>query len=417
MLDQTESLPEDLLGGPPGGLPDLSEDWITQSLAHTAGAPSPEIFRLWAAIGAVAGALERRVFASTAQGPIYPNLFILLVAPPAIGKSIAISPIGGIWRETQKIHVAPDSLTKASLVDSLAKADRKIITPAGLVEYHSLACCVPELGVLMPAHDLEIMSTMTRLYDNEPSYSEERRTLNRSIDISRPQINILAGTQPGFLASFLPEVAWAQGFMARFIMIYSGVSPKIDLFDERPIREADRKVLVKRMSAWCELVGEALFTSGAKAALRLWHDAGCLPVPEHSKLEHYNGRRIMHVIKLSLISAISRTSTLVIDTCDVDRAKGWLLRAEGTMPDIFRQMVGKSDNQTIQELHFFLFREYSKNKKPLHEAVVYDFLRQHAPSDKIEKIIQIAERSNVIVRMAGSPAFYTPKPKSSHGVE
>ena len=100
----------------------------------------------------------------------------------------------------------------------------------------------------------------------------------------------------------------------------------------------------------------------------------------------------------------------------MQRALGWLLHAEKLMPDIFRHMVGKSDSQTIQELHFFLFREYAKNKKPLHESVIFHFLSQHAPSDKIPKIIEIAERSNIIVRVAGSP-FYTPKPKNEHGVE
>jgi hypothetical protein len=399
---------------------DESNDWITKYLAYSEGAPTPKLFRLWAAIGAIAGTLERRVFVSTAQSLMFPNLFILLVAPPAVGKSIAIDPIAGLWRDTQKIHVAPDSVTKASLIDALVKADRKILVPNAsppqLLEYHSLACCVSELGVLLPSHDLEFLSSINIMYDNRANYREERRTLNRTIDISRPQLNILAGSQPGFMASLLPEEAWSMGTTSRMIMVYAGQTPYVELFDRAAPDVGMYKELVKALTRLTDLIGEARFTTEAKACIREWHKAGGPPIPEHSKLEHYRGRRIINVLKLAMISMASRTGGLVIELCDVQRALGWLLHAEKLMPDIFRHMVGKSDSQTIQELHFFLFREYAKNKKPLHESVIFHFLSQHAPSDKIPKIIEIAERSNIIVRVAGSP-FYTPKPKNEHGVE
>ena len=399
---------------------DPNVDWISRYLAYSDGTPTPKLFRLWAAIGAIAGTLERRVFVSTAQSLMFPNLFILLVAPPAVGKSVAIDPIAGLWRDTQKIYVAPDSVTKASLIDSLAKADRKILVPNAvpptLLEYHSLACCVSELGVLLPSHDLEFLSAINIMYDNRANYREERRTLGRSLDISRPQLNILAGSQPGFMASLLPEEAWSMGTTSRMIMVYAGQTPYVELFDRPQADGGQYKALVKSLTALTNLIGEARFTTEAKARIRDWHKMGGPPVPEHSKLEHYRGRRIINVLKLAMISMASRTGALVIELCDVERALSWLLHAERLMPDVFRHMVGKSDSQTIQELHFFLFREYAKNKKALHESVIYHFLAQHAPSDKISKIIEIAERSNIIVRQAGTQ-FFIPRPKNEHGVE
>lgn len=392
-------------------------DWISSWLAYTDGQPTPKIFRLWSAIGAVAGALERRVFISTAQSPVYPNLFLLLVAPPGVGKSIAIDPIAQLWRDTKKLHVAPDSVTKASLVDSIAKADRKIlIPPASLLEYHSLACCASELGVLMPSHDLEFLSFLNAMFDNRPNYREERRTLGRSIDISRPQMTILAGSQPGFMASLFPEEAWAMGTTSRMIMVYSGESPRIELFDQAPKSTKGYGDLVVQLTRMCDLLGEATCTQEAKIKIREWYNAGCEPVPEHSKLEHYKIRRILFILKLVVVSAVSRTGGLVVDGPDVDRALAWLFDAEKKMPDIFRHMVGKSDSQTIQELHFFIYREYAKNKKPLHEAVIYHFLSQHAPSDKIPRIIETAVRSNVMQKVGDQP-LYIPRPKNSHGME
>jgi hypothetical protein len=56
------------------------QDWIESFLRSTSEHPSPEIFRRWAAISAIAGALQRRVWTITASAPTHPNMYILLVA-------------------------------------------------------------------------------------------------------------------------------------------------------------------------------------------------------------------------------------------------------------------------------------------------------------------------------------------------
>ena len=101
---------------------------------------------------------------------------------------------------------------------------------------------------------------------------------------------------------------------------------------------------------------------------------------------------------------------------DVTRAKDWLLGAEQVMPDIFREMSGKSDLLVLQELHFFMWQAYAKNKKPLHEGMLIHFLTGKVPSEKINRILEIAERSNMMTRHAGTKT-YTPTPKNTHGQE
>src|SRR5882724_11244346 len=205
----------------------VAGDWLDQYMSYTDGITSPEIYRLWSGISAIAGALERRVWVETSRGVLYPNMFCLLVGPPGVGKSNAISIVEELWYSSKKFKVAPNNVTKAALVDALLEADRKIILPngGGLVEYHCLLTSSSEFGVLVPAHDLEFLSVLNYIYDNPKVYRENRRSLNKNIEIIHPQITILAGTQPGFLASLLPEEAWSMGFTSRIIMIYAGVPP------------------------------------------------------------------------------------------------------------------------------------------------------------------------------------------------
>ena len=163
-------------------------------------------------------------------------------------------------------------------------------------------------------------------------------------------------------------------------------------------------------------MGRCVFTQDAQVELVRWYRAGLDPAPEHSKLMHYNGRRLLNILKLSMIAAVSRSCALEITLHDLTRARDWLLHAEELMPDVFREMTQKSDAQVIQELHFFLWRLWVKEKKGIHESRLIHFLHNRVPSEKILRVIEMAERSNIISRAAGT-STYVPRAKHEHGVE
>ena len=392
-------------------------DWIESFMDFTEGVPTPEIFRLWTAITVMAGTLERKVWVQTGMRPLYPNLFTLLVAPPGIGKSNSIDYATDLWTGVKDLRVAPNNMTKASLIDSLAKSNRTLISPDGeLFEFHSMVVPSSEFGVLIPAHDTEFLNVLNIVWDNPGLYKEVRRTLAKDIAIINPQMTILAGSQPGFLATLLPEEAWVMGFTSRLLMIYSATTPKIDIFHQPPNRAAAQKVLMESLKGFCSVMGVCDFTPEAKREIVRWQDGGCQPLPQHSKLQHYLPRRMLHILKLSIISCMSRTRGYLIGAEDVQRAMTWLFQAEALMPDIFRDMVGKSDSQVIQELWFYLWQIWVKDKKPIHESVLFRFLQQRLPSEKVLKVIETAERSHFIQLHEGTSS-YSPRPKQDFGVE
>jgi hypothetical protein len=394
-------------------------DWLDLYLDWTSGIISPDIFRQWTGIGALAAALERRVWIETSSGPLYPNLFTLLVAPPGVGKTEGIKRAEELLMATKKFKVAPKSVTSASLVDAVNESAQRIPLAGGLVEFASLFLPAGELGVLLPAHDLGFLSILNDLYDNPPNYTEKRRTLDRNTDIVRPQINILGGSQPAYLTSLLPEEAWNMGFTSRMIMVYANAAPKKPLFEFSPgttVANAARRVtLVKHLSALAGLHGPFTLTQAAMDNVTKWHLAGGPPIPQHSRLAHYNSRRTIHLLKLSMAASASRSLRLEITELDVERAKTWLFASEALMPDIFRDMVGRSDGQVIKELHMYLWAEHVRTKQPLHESLLFDFLSARVPSERVKVIIEVAERSNVLIREANS-TNYIPKPIHQHGV-
>lgn len=388
-------------------------DWVTSFLNFTERTPSPAVLRRWAAIAGISGALERRVWTYSAGKNVYPNLYVFLVAAPAVGKTVAIDPVGRLWTETKKLHVAPNNLTRAALVDALNRSSRDFLTKSGLYDYHSLLVPCRELGVLISSYDLSFLSILNDIYDNPPSYREERRMLEgRQIDIINPHITLLAAAQPDFLAAVLPEEAWGQGFMSRVIMIFSATPRALaDPFDETPEDTGLHHSLLDHIEALGECYGGFVWHPAAKADFSQWYRHGFPPKPDHIRLQHYASRRVIHVMKLAMCSSASRGTTLVLTPEDMDRARAWLLDAEGTMPDVFRAMMSRSDVQTLRELHFYMWRAWMvlppDQRKPIPDGVPWEWLAERVPSERVSHILGIAEKSGLLKK---TPHGWTPRP-------
>lgn len=402
----------------------------------TEGVPSPDQFRLWAGIGLVAGALERRVWARAARARTFPNTYILLTAAPGVGKQV-VALVEQLWRSVTEpgvadvpvFKVAPSQMTKAALVDAIAKSGQlKILRNSVTREpvnakYSSLLVAAEEFQVLLPTYDTEYIATLNLIFNNpEVPYQEVRRTGSvKELSIDRPQLNILAGVQPSYFTQTFPEEAWSTGLARRIMMIYAAEAPFQELFQdhvdcvEHPIWEQLRGQLAKLAC----LYGEMSWETAAAERLGAWHNAKGPPTPTHSKLSGYNNSRTMFAIKLSIISAIAGTGEMIIREEDVKRALVWLVTAEARMPDVFREMVGKSDSQIIDELHYMMILEQSKTKnQALTTAQLWEFLRQRVPSEKIEKIILSAERSGVISHPGGASDLWLARPvRGVRGVE
>lgn len=408
--------------------PSWDSDLITDFLAYTEGAYSPTVFRLWSAISMVAGGLERRVWAKVGPPRTYPNVYILLVAAPGIGKQV-IDIVRGLWREVHEpgtkikaFHVAPNQMTKAALIDSLAKAKSSRIFSDGLLTYHSLLIAAEEFQVLLPSYDTEYISALNYMFNSpDHPYEEVRRTGSvKEVAIELPQLNILAGVQPSYFVSTFPEEAWTTGFARRIIMIYAHETPFRELFHDEIRDEELHLKIISRLGRLSQLYGQCLWDPEGRDAIAAWHKAKGPPRPEHSKLVHYNNSRTMLLAKLCIVSAISRSGEKLIMVEDVRRAIGWLTEAERVMPDIFREMVGKSDSQVLEELHYFVTAMWAKEKGPSKSVrgdLVRKFLLQRAPHDKVESLLMVAERANIIARVAGTMDSWVPRPKHEHGVE
>jgi hypothetical protein len=391
-------------------------NWIDAFFEFTEFLPSPELFRKWSAIAAVAGALERKVWVHTQGSNLYPNLYTILVAPPGVGKSVLTSRVETLWHGLDDHFVASSNITKAALMDELNDANRTVVRPRETpptVTFNSLKILSNELGVLLPQYESEFMSTLTDIYDGS-RYSERRRSIKDKMDIERPQFNLLAATTPSHLKDFLPVGAFDQGFLSRSLLIYSGDMQIRPLFNTVQGNREAMRLIKQDMVRIGKLYGEMHFDESAADAITKWHMGGQLPRPEHPKLHNYCTRRTLHLLKLCMVSSASEGDTLTISLDQYRTALSWLIEAESYMPDIFKSMNSGGDSKVIEECWYFCYQLFSKKQQPVPESKVFNFLQQRIPAHSVERVADIMVRAGLLSKVDVNKIGVCYKPMEKH---
>ena len=385
------------------------DEWLGQFVSYTEETPVPDIFRLWAGISCLAGALERKCWMTISGKTLYPHMYIVLVGPPGSGKTFVTDEVEELWREIKELHVAPKSMSFASLGDALKDATRKIIRPGQIppyIEFNTLLIHSRELKILMPEYSSMMLDRLTDLWDCKV-WDERLRSGQTNYIIEKPQIHLLAGETPSYFTSMIPDNAWEGGFLSRTILIYAGQQRRMDLFSDASLSRENREPLVIGLKRRAQMFGKFEFTDQAVTLVRNWFLSGCEPQPEHAKLRHYISRRHIHLLKVMAVSSVSRGETMIIDDEDFGRAMSWMLYYKSQIEEIFKSAATSGDGRVIEEVWYWMYRERIRTGEPLRASIVSRFVSARVPAFHVGKVIQIMEEGGWVKKhLGGDGAFY-----------
>lgn len=382
------------------------ESWIAAFTEYTKGAQSNDLFRRWSAIGIIAGALERKVWIVSQGAEIYPNLYIFIVGPPGVGKTRQLNLAGELYNTltgsgTEYHKVARVSLTKASLMDQLSAAVRT--PPNGMETFNSMLILSYELGALIPNYDPDFLNALTYIYDGI-KYDEQRRgTKNDPLIIDRPQLTMVGCTTPSYLVNTMPPNAWDQGFLARVIIIYSSETEllPLNLNDEHPYDNKElQAALAADLKEMASRTGKLQFTAEAATLIHKWNnDEGEnsreATAPTHPRLQHYNTRRPVHLLKLCMIAAADVGNDR-IDVREVQLAFNWLFEAESQMNQVFMAMASGGIASVIHDCWHYCKLATALTNNVIPAAKVYIFLQGRLPSYEVKTAVELMIRSGIL---------------------
>jgi hypothetical protein len=198
----------------------LVDDWLDGFMYYSENSEPPEHFRLWTGISVIASALQRKCFLPWGSITFYPNMYIVLCAPSATRKGVAMG-FGMDFLETLPIAMAAESTTRESLIRELFKSAGKappIDSDGKYVAHSSLTVHSQEFTVFLGSGNTELMMDLTDWYDCRKNWTY--RTKHEGTDaIKGVWVNIQGATTPALIQSSLSLDAIGGGLTSRIIFV------------------------------------------------------------------------------------------------------------------------------------------------------------------------------------------------------
>jgi len=324
-----------------------SEKW----LSYTDNLVSPDSYLEWSWLYTVAASLQRRVWIGQYPQQLFPNMYVILVGSPGIGKGLCLKEVSALlkhWKYSDKmenpeylafmnsngkaeaadtlkgieqsrkdneqqswakkatiippalIPVAADATTYEALVHSMANCYDIIMTrrwdeegkkfiarPDG---HASLAFVLQELSSLMRKRTEDVVNFLLGLYDCPPDYGYMTKTQGED-RIRKGCINMLAGTTPSFMSSTFDDRLTDEGFNSRTFYVYAARNRKnqVRIANRSASQISFRQDLLNHIRRLTSLHGEIAVDDTVWSKLQTWWDA----------YENDKTKRANHSLKLT----------------------------------------------------------------------------------------------------------------------
>jgi dephospho-CoA kinase len=331
---------------------------------YNEGLISPDIYIDFSFYYLISAALQRRVWIGPTHSPLYPNLYIILVGEPGIGKGLVIKQISQILqfhklknpRETvennselssldkdfvkavaeadydeamRKIKgeskgakkgevdkpllfpVAAESTTYEALVNSLANSIRRINykhfderqqKEVMLPYAHSSICfCLEEISSLFRKKTEDLVNLLIQTYDCG-DYIYETKTQGKD-RIKRCCLSFFGGTTPGFMQSTFDDRLLTEGFASRTFFLFAASNRKtaVRIPDLSHEQVAAYYHIVNHVQKLSTLYGRVEVPEEVwKFLEEWWKDSQQKRVNTNPRLNPYYSRKPAHVQKLAM---------------------------------------------------------------------------------------------------------------------
>lgn len=326
----------------------ILSDWIDAFMEYSSNSEPPASFRLWSALSVLSSTLQRKCKLPWGSLTFYPNMYIVLVAPSGKARKGTAMNFAYEFLEALGIKMAAESTTREALIQALSEANDNSIDVEGNMFFHSsLTIFAPELTVFLGYNNHTLMSDLTDWYDCRSRWTY--RTKNMGTDeIIGVYVSLFGATTPELIRTTMPLDAIGGGLTSRMIFVFERKKGKIVPAPFQSDAELDlQRKLHTDLERIFLLKGDFRVT---RDFLNLWTDWYTAqednpPFNDH-RFNGYIERRPNHVMKLSMLTNVSRTSKMVIEKQDLERAISILEFTEKKMVETFSG-VGKSNNADI----------------------------------------------------------------------
>ncbi|MFA6972804.1 MAG: hypothetical protein WC208_15580 [Gallionella sp.] len=294
------------------------------------------------------------------------------------------------------IKVSSNSITREALIRQLkTSSDTHIGEDKSVFIHSSLTIFSKELTVFLGYNNQQLMADLTDWFDCDDSW-EYRTKHEGTDDISGVWVNLIGATTPELLASTLPRDAIGGGLTSRIIFVYESEKDHTEL---SPFLSPEEMEIGNKLLIDLEKISmmQGLFRTTPEFIEKwtTWYastDSSPRPFDDH-RFAGYFERRPTHMWKISMLLSASKSSSMLLDGRDFDRALSLLTATERGMAHTFSGMGKNKDADVLTRVMAIIGSRKTITKEDLQNMVYLD-----APKSVLDGILSTLDLMGFIDR-------------------
>ena len=386
-------------------------DFITAYSEFAREAFCPPQFHTWTGVSMVAAALERKVWQDRGTFVIYPNLYVMLVAAPGIGKSTAGNLGSDLLRqigtEENKICFLANQSNPASFVKQFLSHKTFYLGDDG--HRHSSCYFYASEGSNALGESSgkqgKILPALTEFYDC-PKHWDKALVVDKIPPLKNVCCNMLACVTFSFLQELLPDREAAGGFASRIIFVVQDEkiirTPKWRT--ESPSADMEAK-LVEDLNQIYSLAGEYKETAEVRQRFEEWfprqdaHSQGL----SSEKMQQFLARKATNIAKLMMVCAASESNEMVLHGRHWDRAKEMIEAVESNVHKIVENAVNTATPKGIIYNVMKAIEDYGGETKTMSRGQLFASLAANGTDiTKLDLVLDGLHKADLVRTLLGS---------------
>lgn len=328
-----------------------------------------------AILGACVG---RNVWFDAGGSFLYPNLWCLLVGPPARArKTTAILLASNLLRKTDLMPITPVKISASRLFQRLSETPHMFVAADELANF---------LG--KKNYQEEIATSLTTVMDARDNFEYDTNA-HGQCKSENMVLSALLGSTPEWLLEKVDSAVLAGGVGSRLIYCYRTDRrrfgrPYEAAYHRKEIQVLEEQLLSELKIKSKTLKGQFQLSEDASDWYDEWYEYTCDRQTLSPELQHFIERKSDHLLRLAFILTISEnghdnlidgdillTSLAILDTLEKDVVTLFATmtgtQIGKTIDRILQQLKGNRGKMSVKEL--MKLNEHRVSRRDLHEAL------------------------------------------------
>lgn len=308
--------------------------FLEDAVNFSKGYETTNAFAFWSGVHTLSSVIMRDSYLRWAHGGLYPNFYVLFVAPPGVVKKSTTAKV--LDSVENGMHKLLDEKNKAVAFEKQACMIRGKATQEAIFENmrnatervtlkhedgteerkdlernSNLIMRISELSTLLSSskYNVNLIDKLTDFYDCKDRDSDT--TIGRgSVELKNVFATMWGATTPDTLRSTIPREAFGGGFMSRCLIIRQQVTPRSYPHPVHYPFCPSQQEMAERL-AWIAMYkrGEYILSPEAYTHYASWYHAFKRKLSRDIQSGIYNhieNRKDIHILKLAHIIALQR---------------------------------------------------------------------------------------------------------------